>query len=149
MNYYLRLRLNGLYGFAAFVLIVVGGCDPAQPHDPGAAPGSNVASTSDANAHYDPTSLKEVREFSRLPEGVQTLASNSFMKENFDYTPTKFLVGGVDGASAVVAYEQGGYVPSYHAQAYVFRNSHWVPAQRWQLQSETTNLSNLISATAQ
>jgi hypothetical protein len=29
------------------------------------------------------------------------------MKDRFDYTPTKFLVGGVRESSAIVAYEQG------------------------------------------
>jgi hypothetical protein len=140
---------HGLCGFAAVLLIasIAGGCS-ASTNVSESAPESNVAATSDANAQYDPTSLKEVKHVSSLPADVQTLANNSFMKQRFDYTPTKFLVGGVGGSSAVIAYEQGGYVPTYHAQAYVLRNSRWVSAKHWRLESEITTLPGLISATA-
>jgi len=80
---------------------------------------------------------------------VQFLANNSFMRDRFDYTPTQFLIGGVGGSSAIVAYEQGGYVPSYHAQSYVLIHSRWVPAKHWLLQSKIGTLHDLIFATAQ
>ena len=69
------------------------------------------------------------------------------MKERYDNTTTKFLVGGASKSSAIVAYEQFGYVPSFFAQSYVFSNSHWVAVKRWQLTAEIVHLHDLISAT--
>jgi hypothetical protein len=97
---------------------------------------------------YDPAPMLEVKRFADLPEGVKTLANGSFMKERYDNTPTKFLVGGASKSSAIVAYEQFGYVPSFFAQSYVHTNSGWVAAKRWQLDRQIVQLSDLISSTS-
>jgi hypothetical protein len=133
---------------AAVLLIAVSatGCSPTQSSNPTSIHGASVISGS--GTQYSSTSLKEVRRFSQLPKGVQTLAENSFMKESFDFTPTKFLIGGAGGSNAIVAYEQGGVVETYHAQAYVLKNSEWVADKHWRLASAVTTLEALISATS-
>ena len=100
------------------------------------------------NEIYNPAAMIEVKNFADLPDGVQALANGSFMKERFDNTPTKFLVGGASKSSAIVAYEQFGYVPSFFAQSYVFSNSRWFAAKRWQLDTETIRLRDLIASTS-
>jgi len=100
------------------------------------------------NANYNPAAMVEVKNFADLPDGVQALANGSFMKERFDNTPTKFLVGGASKSSAIVAYEQFGYVPSFFAQSYVFSDSRWFAAKRWQLDRQIVQLSDLISSTS-
>jgi len=96
---------------------------------------------------YDPTSLIEVKALSDLPSQVRSLANASFMATNYDNTPTKFLVGGVSRSSAVIAYEEFGYVPSIYAQSYVYSGSQWIPAKSWNLGSEITSLHDLVAAT--
>jgi hypothetical protein len=123
------------------------GCSGSPPDVAVSAPEAHVAATSSDRTQFDPSTLKEVRRLADLPVGVQVLANSSYMRENFDYTPTKFLVGGLGGTSAIVAYEQGGYVPSYHAQSYVFRNSRWVPDKKWRLESRITDLTGIVAAT--
>ena len=136
------MQRNILRGFAAILLIVdgAGACSRGPPITAGSVSESNVAASSDSGKRYDPTMLKEVKKLADLPKDVQTLADNTFMKDRWDGAPTKFLVGGVGGLSAVVIYEQSGYVPSYHAQSYAFDDSRWVPAKEWVLQSEITTL---------
>jgi len=102
----------------------------------------------DVSKLYNPVAMIEVKNFADLPDGVQTLAKETFMKERYDSTPTKFLIGGASKSSAVVAYEQFGYVPSFFAQSYIFRNSRWVEGKRWQLDTEIIRLRDLISFTS-
>jgi hypothetical protein len=102
----------------------------------------------DVSKIYNPVAMIEVKNFADLPDGVQTLANESFMKGRYDGTPTKFLIGGASKSSAVVAYEQFGYVPSFFAQSYILSNSRWVEAKRWQLDAEIISLRDLILFTS-
>jgi hypothetical protein len=135
---------------AALFSISVVACSRA-PHDVAtqtlAAPIETSANT-DVSKLYAPASLIEVRKFGDLPEAVKALANNSYMREIYDNTPTKFLVGGVSDSSAIVAYEQFGYVPFFRAQAYVYSQSQWIPGRQWAIGSEITNLKDLISVTS-
>jgi hypothetical protein len=71
-----------------------------------------LADHSSIEIHY-PAAMIEVKNFADLPDGVQTLAIGSVMKERFSNTPTKFRVGGAGKSRAIVAYEQFGCVPSF------------------------------------
>jgi hypothetical protein len=112
-----------------------------QSTEPAASPQAKKAT------RYDPTSLIEVKALSDFPSQVQALANASFMSTKYDNTPTKFLVGGVSRSSAIIAYEEFGYVPFFFAQSYVYNDSQWIPAKRWSLGSEITNLHDLVAAT--
>ena len=140
--------------FIRFVIVLsialdVSGCSRSQPKIPGnVSLPTSEKSPADIYKLYNPESLGEVRQFADLPVEVQSLANGTFMKENLDNTPTKFLVGGASKSSAIVAYEQFGYVPFFFAQSYVYNDSHWVAAKRWPIGSEVNRLTDLNSATA-
>jgi hypothetical protein len=138
-----RIILRGLAIVVVLSTLGAVGCSRDPPS--GSAPAPNVAVNGDTKVQFDLKILKERKQLTDLPDGVQVLANNSFMQHRYDGTPTKFLVGGVGVSSAVVAYEDGGYVPSYHAQSYVLRSSRWVADTNWQLESEVTTLSALAS----
>jgi hypothetical protein len=90
---------------------------------------------------YSPSSLMEVRNFSDLPDGVRALANRSGMDargEGPGGRLRQFLVGGVSETSALVAYEQFGYVPTYMADAYVKNGSNWVAIRSWEIGRVTT-----------
>jgi len=138
-----RIILRGLAIVVVLSTLGAVGCSRDPPS--GSAPAPNVAVNGDTKVQFDLKILKERKQLTDLPDGVQVLANNSFMQHRYDGTPTKFLVGGVGVSSAVVVYEDGGYVPSYHAQSYVLRSSRWVADTNWQLESEVTTLSALAS----
>jgi hypothetical protein len=127
------------------------GCSRQEPVRPA---GTGIVARPQANDEidvaklYDPTSMIEVKNFTDLPAGVQTLANGSFMKERYDNTPAKFLVGGVGKSSAIVTYEQFGYVPIFIAQSYVYSDSQWLTAKSWQLGAEIVRLRDVISSTS-
>jgi len=78
---------------------------------------------------FDPASLIEVRNFADLPDGVKALGNQDGINasgEGPDVRLRKFMVGGVSQTSALVAYEQFGYVPNFIAAAYVYTGSKWV-----------------------
>jgi len=127
----------------------VGGCSRPSSTAIGSATGPGVAAYNpdDVQMQYNPSNLREAKQLTDLPVGVQTLANSGPMKDRLDNTPTKFLVGGFNQSSAIVAYEQGGYVPGYYAQSYVLTDSHWVGSRSWRLQGRITELSDLILAT--
>jgi hypothetical protein len=100
---------------------------------------------------YDPSSLIEVRKFSDLPDGVKALANRSGMDARGEGPGGRlrhFLVGGVSKTSALVAYEQFGYVPTYMADAYVKNGSDWVAIRSWEIGHVTTldEARNMIRA---
>jgi len=102
---------------------------------------------------YDPSSLAEVRNFSDLPDSVQVIANRRGMAakgEGPDERLQKFLVGGLGKTSALVAYEQFGYVPIYMADAYVKTGSDWVVIRSWKIGSVATldEVKNLTQAEA-
>jgi hypothetical protein len=138
-----EIILRGLAIFVVLSAFGAAGCSREPPS--GSAPAPNVAVNGDTKVQFDLKTLKECKQLADLPEGVQVLANNSFMQHRYDGTPTKFLVGGVGVSSAIVAYEDGGYVPSYYAQSYVLSSSRWVAETHWQLESEVTTLSALVS----
>jgi hypothetical protein len=138
-----RIILRGLAIVIVLSTLGAAGCSRDPPS--GSAPAPNVAVYGATKVQFDLKILKECKQLADLPDGVQVLANNSFMQHRYDGTPTKFLVGGVGVSSAVVAYEDGGYVPSYHAQSYVLRSSRWVADTNWQLKSEVATLSALAS----
>ena len=115
-----------------------------QPQPPAVPPVGPSADDDDSKL-YSPASLHEVRSFADLPEGVKALANDRYMNAMLDNTPTKFLAGGINETGAIVAYEQFGYVPSFHAQSYVYSHSRWIPAKEWDIPAGVTNLHDLIS----
>jgi hypothetical protein len=92
--------------------------------------------------------LVEVQRFNDLPTGVIELANANYMKAMYDNPPTRFLVGGASDSSAIVAYEQFGYVPHVHAQAYAFSDSRWIATKDWDIGTEVTNFRDLLSVTS-
>jgi hypothetical protein len=90
---------------------------------------------------YEPESLVEVKTFADLPDGVKTLANQDGMDargEGPDGKLRRFMVGGKSETSALVTYEQFGFVPTYGAVAYVYTDAHWVMVRRWEISKVTT-----------
>jgi hypothetical protein len=143
-------RIGSLHWIAAPVLLSVVACSRSE-HRASAqaqAPTSETPVSTEVFRLYDPSKLVEIRSFADLPEGVKALANRSYMSEVIDNTPTEFLVGGASESSAIVAFEQFGYAPSYHARAYVFSESRWVAAKAWSIDRGITNLRDLLFATS-
>jgi hypothetical protein len=141
-----QINLRGLATVLLLSALGAAACSRDSPS--GSAPKPNIAVDSDFKAEFDPKTLKECKQFADLPEGVQALANNSFMRHRYDGNPTKFVIGGVGESSAIVAYEEGGFVPSYNAQSYVLRNSLWTEDRHWWIGEPVTTLSALISETS-
>src|SRR6266702_4559690 len=120
-------RIGSLHWIAAPVLLSVVACSRLEHHASAQAqaPISETPVSTEVFRLYDPSKLVEIRSFPDLPGGVKALA-NRYMSEVFDNTPTEFLIGGASETSAIVAFEQFGYAPSYHARGYVFSESRWV-----------------------
>jgi len=135
---------------AALISISVVACSPS-PHDgttPTPAARLETSNDTDVFKLYDPAALVEVHNFDDLPEAVRALANDSYMKVMLDGSPAKFLVGGVSASSAIVAYEQFGFVPSFRAQAYVYSQARWISGRQWDIGWGITDLKNLISVTS-
>jgi hypothetical protein len=91
---------------------------------------------------YDPSSLVEVTNISNLPDDLkshfkgwlgQRRANIAPPSEDDDpgERPGGFIIAGVSDSSALVAYEELGYVPTTHATAYVHVKSDWIPTKKW------------------
>lgn len=135
---------------AALISISVVACSPSPHHGTTPTPADPLETSNDTDVFklYDPASLVEVRNFDDLPEAVRALANDSFMKVMRDNSPAKFLVGGASDTSAIVAYEQFGFVPSFRAQAYVYSQARWISGRQWDIGWGITDLNDLISVTS-
>ena len=136
----------------AVLLTIYGtiGCSKEEPGKPAGAGLTNQPQAIDeisAAKRYDPTSMIEVNAFSDLPTGVKAHANANYMSVITDGSAPKFLVGGASKTSAIIAFEQFGYVPFFYAQSYAYIESQWVPAKRWRLDSGITSLHDLVAAT--
>jgi hypothetical protein len=142
-------RVCRLHWIAAPLLFSAVACSRSEHHaaTQAQAPTSERPVSTEVFRLYDPSKLVEIQSFADLPNGVRALA-NRYMSEVIDNTPTKFLVGGVSETSAIVAFEQFGYVPSFHARAYVYSDSRWVAAKAWSIDRGITNLRDLLSVTS-
>jgi hypothetical protein len=96
---------------------------------------------------YDPSSLIEVRNFADLPDGVKTQAGMDAKGEGPEGRLREFMVGGASQTSALVAYEQFGYTPTYTAAAYVYTGSKWIPVRSWEIGKAST-LKEVLSIIA-
>ena len=94
---------------------------------------------------FDPSSLVEIRNFADLPEGVRVLAG--YMKVMSDNSYPRFLAGGSSNSSAIVAYEEFGYVPFFKARAYTKNGAKWVEVKAWTDIGPVNNLEGLLIAT--
>jgi hypothetical protein len=102
---------------------------------------------------FDASSLVEVKTFADLPDSVKALAIRDGMNasgEGPNGRSREFMVGGISQTSALVTYEQFGYIPTFIADAYVHSGSEWIPVRRWEITSVTTlkdalNLINMPS----
>jgi hypothetical protein len=91
---------------------------------------------------FDASSLVEVTSIAGLPSDLklhfkgwlgqrrENLAPPSEDDDPGDL-PGGFIIAGVSGTSALVAYEEYGYVPTTHAMAYVHVKSDWIVARKW------------------
>jgi hypothetical protein len=55
--------------------------------------------------------------------------------------PFRFIVADTSDTSALVAFEEFGYVPSTHATSYVHVNNDWVAARAWDAVGYPTSLT--------
>jgi hypothetical protein len=86
---------------------------------------------------YDPASLREVTDFNSFPTGI---------KNHFGAAWKIFTVGGIGGKSALVGFQEGDYVPTYAAEAFVYANSEWVKVKTWDGLGEAKHLPELVEA---
>jgi hypothetical protein len=63
--------------------------------------------------------------------------------------PFRFIVAGASDTSALVAFEEFGYVPSTHAISYVHVNDDWVAARTWNAVCYPTSLTELTNTISQ
>lgn len=92
---------------------------------------------------YDPSTLVEVTKISDLPSDLKTRfkawlgpqRANLPVANQKGDDPSEllggFIVAGVNDSSALVAYEEYGYVPTTHATAYVHAKSDWIAVRKW------------------
>jgi hypothetical protein len=128
---------------AGILLTAVANCsrtsqDAAPPAT--SPPVEGAASTTDMFKLYDPSSLIEVRSVSELPDGLRQIEAG--MMEAPGEGPhsrcCQFLIAGASDTSALVAYEEFGYVGTFLAKAYVHVASGWTEAHGWVIGSPTT-----------
>jgi hypothetical protein len=63
--------------------------------------------------------------------------------------PYRCIVAGASNTSALVAFEEFGYVPSKHAISYVHANDDWVAAQTWDAVEHPKSLAELQNTISQ
>jgi hypothetical protein len=91
---------------------------------------------------YDPSSLMEVTNISNLPNDLKAHFKGWLGQRRENIAPPSedddpggrsggFIIAGVGDSSALVAYEEYGYVPTTHATAYVHVKSDWIPTRKW------------------
>jgi len=125
---------------AGTLLTVIVGC--SQDAAPLAISPSvaSVASSTDASRLYEPASLIEARSVSELPDGLRQIVSGLMEApgEGPQSRCCQFLLAGVSNTSALVAYEEFGYVGTFLAKAYVRGASGWKEAHEWAIGSPTS-----------
>jgi len=114
---------------------------PKGQASPAALPDTPRHANADVFSLYDPKSLVEVKVFAELPEGVKALANSGGMEargEGPDGRLQQFMVGGASSTSALVTYEQFGFIPTYGAVAYVYTGNKWVSVRKWEIGKAAT-----------
>jgi hypothetical protein len=120
-----------------FAYVFLQGCERASPIDVAAAPTAGEISKA-----YDASSLVEVRELNNLPEELQPLLHFDMGGEGPNGRARKFILGGAGNSSALVAYEEFGYVGNFVAEEFVKIGSKWYSVGAWRI-GEPNNLSEL------
>lgn len=117
----------------------------------------SIAEQTEMAKHFDASSLVEVARISDLPHDLKShfkgwlgerrenIAAPSEDDDPGDF-PGAFIIAGVSDSSALVAYEEYGYVPTTHATAYVHVKSDWMAAKKWDGIGYPKTLSELKSA---
>jgi hypothetical protein len=91
---------------------------------------------------FDAPSLVEVTTISDLPNDLKSHFKGWLGQRRENIAPPSeddgpgdlpggFIIAGVSDSSALVAYEEYGYVPTTHATAYVHVKSDWIVARKW------------------
>jgi hypothetical protein len=106
---------------------------------------------------FDASSLTEVTKISDLPNDLkehfkgwlgqrkENIAPPSEDDDPGDL-PGGFIIAGVSDSSALVAYEEYGYVPTTHATGYVHVKSDWIATRKWNDIGYPKTLSELKGA---
>jgi len=133
-------------GAAAMLMIIVGGCSPSPQTSQLRKPSSSQSASSNIGnpTGYDPSSMIEVQSFAALPDELKQQL-NEWMTaagEGPDKRARRFILAGVNKTSALIEYEEFGYVPSTYAAAYVHVQSSWTLVSHWRIGTVNT-LSDL------
>jgi hypothetical protein len=91
---------------------------------------------------FDTSSLVEVTRISDLPNDLKEHFKGWLGRRRENIAPPSedddpgdrpggFIIAGVSDSSALVAYEEYGYVPTTHAAAYVHVKGNWIAARKW------------------
>jgi hypothetical protein len=99
---------------------------------------------------FDPSLMNEVLRIDDFPKNLKTVLQSSFGRpgEGPGGRCCVFLVGGLSETSALAAYENYGYVPTFQAHAYVLTKSkQWVYAGGWTI-SAVSKLDDLKALTS-
>jgi hypothetical protein len=104
----------------------------------------SISGQETAARRYDPASLIEVTRIAYLPESLRS-HFKGWMEpgDTNGRVPYRFIVAGASNTSALVAFEEFGYVPSTHAISYVHVNDDWVAAQTWDAVGYPASLAEL------
>jgi hypothetical protein len=114
----------------------------------------SIAEQTEIAKRFDASLLVEVASISGLPDDLKShfkgwlgqrrenLAPPSEDDDPGDL-PGAFIIAGVSDSSALVAYEEYGYVPTTHAIGYVHVKSGWIVARKWNNVGYPKTLSEL------
>jgi len=120
-----------------FMLTMVLACSRKPDAEASPATLSSAPRQADADIFslYHPESLVEVKSFAELPDGVRDLAKSGMEAsgEGPEGRLRQFMVGGASSTSALVTYEQFGFIPTYGAEAYVYTGKKWVTVRTWEI----------------
>ncbi len=117
----------------------------------------SVAEQTAIAKQFDMSSLVEVTRISDLPNDLEEHFKGWLGRRRDNIVPPSedddpgdlpggFIIAGVSDSSALVAYEEYGYVPTTHATAYVHVKADWIAARQWKDVGYPKTLSELRRA---
>lgn len=133
----------------ACLALMLTGCSRPSGSVPSPPREMSISEQSEIAKRYNPSSLIEVNKLSDFPSELRS-HFKGWMEPGEEHgdAPNRLIIAGLSDSSALVAYEEFGYVPSTHAIAYVHSKGIWVAARTWDKVGYPTSLPELEDAIA-
>jgi hypothetical protein len=138
------LNRIGIVGSLAPLALSMLACSRSSDSVPSQSRDMSISEQSAIAKRYDPSSLVQVDRVSNLPAMLRS-HFKGWMEpgETNGTVPYRFIIAGASDSSALVAFEEFGYVPSTHAISYVRAKDDWVAAGKWDNVGYPTTLAEL------